>query len=390
MEGERENCAKRMVCQANPDRDRLPPGNQCPHCGRRCRSRMGLHSHLWIYKNTDDGRLSYSSNEGLPKVFIMDVTVAEYIRRTVLRIPRSEARTMLTKWKFLSDSQLQSLNTNQKKENISKEVVELCQENRATIQHAANLDMICDENDFFDLENFKKKFEESLESSFNNVTITFEEFEDNAIWIRVAWGTQYRQPNQYKPSYVVYHSQTPYVFICKSRNKSSVPFLFQALLVAANYSDIHEMDLQSRCFDSLKDIVLKRCGQSLQIHQPQPLQEKDSNLENVDPRIIQEDQHEKERIQRIDRETFGDGPQPKLEFAHYRLKTTFRGDLINDTLHDIKPFRCTVKFSSPHLLEALRSLAPAGVADAPLSALLTCITPKARNHFNIREREGAD
>ncbi|XP_067327135.1 centromere protein N isoform X2 [Anolis sagrei] len=342
------------------------------------------------------------------KVFIMDVTVAEYIRRTVLRIPRSEARTMLTKWKFLSDSQLQSLNTNQKKENISKEVVELCQENRATIQHAANLDMIYsytyrhkmmwdtyqmireegDENDFFDLENFKKKFEESLESSFNNVTITFEEFEDNEIWIRVAWGTQYRKPNQYKPSYVVYHSQTPYVFICKSTNKSSVPLLLQALLVAANYSDIHEMDFQSRCLDSLKDIILKRCGQSLQIHQPQPLQEKDNNLEN-DPRIIQEDQHEKERIQRIDRETFGDGPQPKLEFAHYRLKTTFRGDLINDTLHDIKPFRCTVKFSSPHLLEAVQSLALAGVADAPLSALLTCITQKARNHFNIREREGA-
>ncbi|XP_003222999.1 centromere protein N isoform X2 [Anolis carolinensis] len=343
------------------------------------------------------------------KVFIMDVTVAEYIRRTVLRIPRSETRTMLTRWKFLSDSQLQSLNTNQKKEDISREVVELCQENCATITHAADLDMIYsytyrdkmlwdvyqmireegDENDFFDLANFTKKFEESLRSSFKNVTITFKEFEDNSIWIRVAWGAQYRKPNQYKPSYVVYHSQTPYVFICKSINKSSMPLLFQALLVAANYSDIHEMDLRSRCLDSLKDIVFKRCSKSFPTHHLQPLQEKNSNLENVDPRIIREDKHEKERIQRIDRETFGDGPQPKLEFAQYRLKTTFRGDLINDILPNIEPFRCTVKFSSPHLLEALRSLAPAGIADAPLSPLLTCITQKARNHFNIREREGA-
>lgn len=39
----------------------------------------------------------------------------------------------------------------------------------------------------------------------------------------------------------------------------------------------------------------------------------------ADIRIIQENKNEKERIQRVNREAFGDGPQPKLEFAQYKV-----------------------------------------------------------------------
>lgn len=59
----------------------------------------------------------------------MDETVAEYIRRTVLKIPRDEIKMMLQKWGFLSESQLQSLNFHQIKDNISQEVVQLCEVN---------------------------------------------------------------------------------------------------------------------------------------------------------------------------------------------------------------------------------------------------------------------
>uniref|UniRef100_A0A6J0UDV5 Centromere protein N isoform X1 n=1 Tax=Pogona vitticeps TaxID=103695 RepID=A0A6J0UDV5_9SAUR len=343
------------------------------------------------------------------KVFVMDATLAEYIKRTVLRIPRSETTKMLTMWKFLSETQLQSLNIHQVKEKVAEEVLQLCKENCATMKHAADLDIIynytyrdkkCwtvyqmtreegDENDVFDFVKFRKEFKESLRSALKNVTITFKEYEDNAIWIRIAWGTQFTKPNQYKPTYVVYHSQTPYVFMSISRRKSYTPMLCQALLVASNYNDIHEMDLRSHCLDSIKDIVFNRYSQNFQTHHPQPLEEKSNTLENVDPRIIQEDKHKKEKIQRITQETFGDGPQPKLEFAEYKLETTFRSEQEKGTLNNIEPFRCMVKFSSPHLLEALKSLAPAGLADAPLSPLLTCITQKARNYFKIRERKGS-
>ncbi|KAM9268939.1 centromere protein N [Cariama cristata] len=335
----------------------------------------------------------------------MDETVAEYIRRTVLKIPRSEIKTMLQKWGFLSEAQLQTINFGQIKENISQDVVQLCEENSADIKQAAVLDIIYshiypdkrvwhvyqmnktgEETAFFDLMDFKKKFKRRLRSALKNVTINFREYEDNAIWIRIAWGTPYTKPNQYKTSYVVYHSQTPYVFISASVLKSNLPLLCQALVVAANYRDIREMELRGHSLNSLKDIVFKRYSQNFQSYYPRPLQERKVAPES-DLRIVQENKNEKERIQSVNREVFGDGPQPKLEFAQYKLETMFRSDPKMDVLDKREPFRCLVKFSSPHLLESLKSLAPAGMADAPLSPLLTCIPQKARNYFKIREKK---
>ncbi|NXC02973.1 CENPN protein, partial [Orthonyx spaldingii] len=336
----------------------------------------------------------------------MDETVAEYIRRTVLKIPRDEIKMMLQKWGFLSEAQLQTLNFHQIKDNISQEVVQLCEENCADIKQAAVLDIIYnhiyqnkrmwsvyqmkrseEELECFDIADFKKKFKGRLQSALKNVTITFKEYEDNAIWIRVAWGTPYRKPNQYKPSYVVYHSQTPYVFISSSVLKSNVPLLCQALIVASNYHDIREMELRSHSLDSLKDIVFKRYSQNFPTHSPKPLQGGNVEPESADIRIVQENKSEKERIHRLNREAFGDGPQPKLEFAQYRLETMFKSDPKMAVLNKKQPFRCLVKFSSPHLLESLKSLAPAGMADAPISPLLTCIPHKARNYFRIREKK---
>ncbi|RMC09247.1 hypothetical protein DUI87_14255 [Hirundo rustica rustica] len=248
---------------------------------------------------------------------IMDETVAEYIRRTVLKIPRDEIKMMLEKWGFLSEAQLQTLNCHQIKDSISQEVVQLCE-----------------------------------------VTITFKEYEDNAIWIRIAWGTPYKKPNQYKPSYVVYHSQTPYVFISASVLKSNMPLLCQALIVASNYHDIREMELRSHSLNSLKDIVFKRYSQNFQTYTT-PLQGENVEPENADTRIVQENRSEKERIHRLNQGDFGSGPQPKLEFAQYRLETMFKSDPKMDVLDKKEPFRCLVKFSSPHLLESLKSLAPA-------------------------------
>ncbi|NWI57225.1 CENPN protein, partial [Calyptomena viridis] len=337
----------------------------------------------------------------------MDETVAEYIRRTVLKMPRDEIKMMLQKWGFLSEAQLQTLNFHQIKENISQEVVQLCEENSADIKQAAVLDIIYnhiyqnkrmwsvyqmkktgDELEYFDLKEFKKKFKRNLRSALKNVTITFREYEDNAIWIRVAWGTPYRKPNQYKPSYVVYHSQTPYVFISASVLKSNLPLLCQALMVASNYHDIREMELRGHSLNSLKDIVFKRYSQNFESYCPKPLQERTVEPESVDLRITEENRSEKERIQRLNREVYGDGPQPILEFAQYMLETMFKSDLKMDVLDKKEPFRCLVKFSSPHLLESLKSLAPAGMAGAPLSPLLTCITQKARNCFRIRDKKG--
>uniref|UniRef100_A0A8B9FPD7 Uncharacterized protein n=1 Tax=Amazona collaria TaxID=241587 RepID=A0A8B9FPD7_9PSIT len=57
----------------------------------------------------------------------MDGAVAEYIRRTVRKIPRNEIKTMLQKWGFLSEKQLQTINFHQIKDSISWDVFQLCE-----------------------------------------------------------------------------------------------------------------------------------------------------------------------------------------------------------------------------------------------------------------------
>ncbi|XP_015097427.1 centromere protein N isoform X3 [Vicugna pacos] len=340
----------------------------------------------------------------------MDETVAEFFRRTILKIPITEMMTVLKAWDFLSENHLQTVNFRQRKESLVQDLVLLCEEKRASLNDAALLDIIYtqfhrhqkvwdvfqmsrrpgEDIDLFDMEQFKSSFKKILQRALKNVTVSFRDTEENAVWIRIAWGTQYRKPNQYKPVYVVYYSQTPYAFVASSLLKSNLPLLGQALTVASKHHQIVKMDLRSRYLDSLKAIVFKQYNQNFETHNSTtPLQERSLGLDIniVDSRIIHENRVEKERIQRVTQEIFGDYPQPRLEFAQYKLETKFKSDLNRGILAEREePLRCLVKFSSPHLLEALKSLAPAGIADAPLSPLLTCIPNKGMNYFKIRDK----
>ncbi|XP_077747064.1 centromere protein N isoform X5 [Canis aureus] len=318
----------------------------------------------------------------------MDETVAEFFKRTILKIPMTEMMTILKAWDFLSEKQLQNVNFRQRKESLVQDLVLLC-EKRASVHDAALLDIVCEDIDLFDMEQFKSSFKKILQRALKNVMVSFRDAEENAVWIRIAWGTQYRKPNQYKPVYVVYYSQTPYAFTSSCPLRSNIPLLGQALTVASNHHKIVKMDLRSRYLDSLKAIVFKQYNQTFETYNSTtPLQEKSLELDiHMDSRIIHENRIEKERVQRVTQETFGDYSQPRLEFAQYKLETKFKSDFNGDILAERKePLRCLIKFSSPHLLEALKSLAPAGIADAPLSPLLTCIPNKGMNYFKIKDK----
>ncbi|XP_035572497.1 centromere protein N isoform X1 [Canis lupus baileyi] len=339
----------------------------------------------------------------------MDETVAEFFKRTILKIPMTEMMTILKAWDFLSEKQLQNVNFRQRKESLVQDLVLLCEKKRASVHDAALLDIVYtqfhrhrkvwdvfqmskgpgEDIDLFDMEQFKSSFKKILQRALKNVMVSFRDAEENAVWIRIAWGTQYRKPNQYKPVYVVYYSQTPYAFTSSCPLRSNIPLLGQALTVASNHHKIVKMDLRSRYLDSLKAIVFKQYNQTFETYNSTtPLQEKSLELDiHMDSRIIHENRIEKERVQRVTQETFGDYSQPRLEFAQYKLETKFKSDFNGDILAERKePLRCLIKFSSPHLLEALKSLAPAGIADAPLSPLLTCIPNKGMNYFKIKDK----
>uniref|UniRef100_A0A8C0T435 Centromere protein N n=1 Tax=Canis lupus familiaris TaxID=9615 RepID=A0A8C0T435_CANLF len=313
----------------------------------------------------------------------MDETVAEFFKRTILKIPMTEMMTILKAWDFLSEKQLQNVNFRQRKESLVQDLVLLCEKKRASVHDAALLDIVYtqfhrhrkvwdvfqmskgpgEDIDLFDMEQFKSSFKKILQRALKNVMVSFRDAEENAVWIRIAWGTQYRKPNQYKPVYVVYYSQTPYAFTSSCPLRSNIPLLGQALTVASNHHKIVKMDLRSRYLDSLKAIVFKQYNQTFETYNSTtPLQEKSLELDiHMDSRIIHENRIEKERVQRVTQETFGDYSQPRLEFAQYKLETKFKSDFNGDILAERKePLRCLIKFSSPHLLEALKSLAPAG------------------------------
>ncbi|KAM8776339.1 centromere protein N isoform 2-T3 [Rhynchonycteris naso] len=319
----------------------------------------------------------------------MDETVVEFIKRTISKIPMTKMMTVLQAWNFLSENQLQTVNFRKRKESLVHDLVLLCQEKHASVNDVALLDIIWDDIDAFDMKHFKRSFKKILQRALKNVSVTFRDAEESAVWIRIAWGTQWRKPNQYKPTYVVYYSQAPYAFVSSSRLRSSLPLLGQALTIASKHHRIVKMDFRSRYLDSLKAIVFKQYDQTFETHNTTTsLQERSLGLHiNMDSRIIDENRIEKDRIQRVTQESFGDYPQPRLEFAQYKLETKFKSDLNGDILAERKePLRCLVKFSSPNLLEALKSLAPAGIADAPLSPLLTCIPKKRMNYFKIKDK----
>uniref|UniRef100_A0A8C9G105 Uncharacterized protein n=1 Tax=Pavo cristatus TaxID=9049 RepID=A0A8C9G105_PAVCR len=61
----------------------------------------------------------------------MDEVVVEYIRRTVLKIPRDEIMSVLQKWGFLSEAQLQTINFRQTKETSPVGIAPSCPSSRS-------------------------------------------------------------------------------------------------------------------------------------------------------------------------------------------------------------------------------------------------------------------
>lgn len=186
----------------------------------------------------------------------------------------------------MSANQLQTVTFRKKKESLAQDLVLLCEENCVSLNEAALVDIIYtqfhqhqrvwgvfqmakepgEDTDLSNMEQFKSSFKKILQRALKNVTITFRNAEENAVWIQIAWGTQYRKPNQYKPAYVMYYSQTPYAFISFSRLRSNTPLLCQALTIASKHHQIVHMGLRSRYLDSLKATVFKQYNPNFETH----------------------------------------------------------------------------------------------------------------------------
>ncbi|XP_063801438.1 centromere protein N isoform X3 [Pseudophryne corroboree] len=289
---------------------------------------------------------SAQNSRQLQSIPAMDEWVAEFIKRLVQRMSAAESMNILKAWGFLTERELSALTVRHSKENLALQVLDICESRKATIRHAADLDII------------------------------------------------YTHANTKKKTWDVYQMSMPPdpemglvdVSELKEKFKKTIHAAMKnALLCAAGYSQIQQMDLKCRCLESLKDIVFKRFNQPFQSYLSRSQQEIKVTPAVVDQRVTYENMKDKERINQLTRETFGDGSLPNLEFATYKLETSFKGE--SGISNAIEPFRCVVKFSSPHLLESIRSLGPAGISETPVSSLLSCIPHRARNIYKIAEKK---
>ncbi|XP_041123516.1 centromere protein N-like isoform X2 [Polyodon spathula] len=332
----------------------------------------------------------------------MEDSVIPFLQKTLQRIPSSSLKSILNEWGFLSAQQLQDLHFQQSKHILQNKVLAFCEDNGMRIRHVIQLDMIYnreypnkrnwsvyqlsgrqDDALILNVTEFSQKFKINLKDLLRHVSIGMKQCEDDAVWIRVAWGDNFTKPNQFKPTYIVYQLHTPYVFI-SNLNVKHRPLVSQALVIATKHDEIKEIQLRGRSLKSLKDLVLRRYKQSFQTHQPKTLQERDSS--ERDQGIDNEHAKRLADLKEVATQTFGEGPLPKLETAVFKLETKFKDPENRILTNRPEPFRCAVKFSSPSFLESIKSLVTLGIASAPVSPLLSSIPQKSRNHFVISER----
>uniref|UniRef100_A0A5F8G3Y8 Centromere protein N n=1 Tax=Monodelphis domestica TaxID=13616 RepID=A0A5F8G3Y8_MONDO len=113
----------------------------------------------------------------------MDEIVAEFIRRTLLKIPAVDILKILKIWNFLPESQLETIKLHQCKESLSQDVVELCQviiinwyhqtcPNRKIWTVYEMTKFPGEEVDLSDMEEFKDSFKKILQRNLRNGTRT--------------------------------------------------------------------------------------------------------------------------------------------------------------------------------------------------------------------------
>lgn len=327
----------------------------------------------------------------------MDDTARRLLQRLVRRIPSQLLKPTLEKWGRIK--RLNSIDFTSSKYTITDALLSLCEENNCSTKHITELELLYvidspnvgmwhayqfidpeDDAHTVELMQFKEQFKSHLTELVQNVSIKMKKHTDEAIWIRLAWGQSFSRPNHFKPTYVVHHLQSPYVFMT-SINSKNRPLLFQALALATRYQTFKDANLSGK-LNAIRDLLMRQYEHVFPAKFPSLNPENNENVKH--PNIDQEQAELSSNRLQMACEAFGGGKLPEIQSAVYKLETRFRGHAKNMTQRK-EPFKCVVKFSSPNILESLRSCASSGIASTPVTPLLSSIPRKGRNYFVITD-----
>ncbi|XP_026175929.1 centromere protein N [Mastacembelus armatus] len=332
----------------------------------------------------------------------MDDTTKRLLHRLIRRTSTEMLKTTLGKWGRLTMAQRQSLDFTQSKSALTEELLTLCEKNGWTVKNVAELEMIHvidnpnqgmwhayrlmdpeDDACSVELTQFKERFKTHLSEVVRHVSVKTKKHTDEAVWIRIAWGDTFSRPNHLKPTYVVYHLQTPYVFVTSLTSKQK-PLLSQALILSTRYQGFKDANLSGRKLTAIRDLLMKQYPLVFPTNFSSPVAEKDQTMSN--PCIIKEqDGLEAKRLQ-MARGAFGDGVLPQLESAVYKLETKFKDQTNRIMTEREEPFRCVVKFTSTNLLESFRQCAASGIVSPPITPLFSSIPLKGKNYFALKDK----
>ncbi|XP_041797085.1 centromere protein N [Chelmon rostratus] len=331
----------------------------------------------------------------------MDDSMKRLLQRLIRRIPAHMLRTTLDKWGRLSGAQQRSLDFTQPKWVLTEKLLAICEENGWTIKHITELEMTYvidnpnqgmwhasqlmdpeDDAHSVELTQFKEQFKAHLSELVRPVSVKIKKHTDEAVWIRIAWGDRFSEPNHLKPTYVVHHLQTPYVFVTSLTSKQK-PLLSQALVLSTRYQAIKDANLSGRKLTAIRDLLMRHYQQVFPTKYPSPLKEKNQTVSN--PHVEKEQAGPAVNRLQMACEAFGDGTLPQLQSAVYKLETKFRDHTNKIMTEREEPFRCVVKFASTNLLESLRHCASTGIASTPVTPLLSSIPLKGKNYFVITD-----
>lgn len=348
------------------------------------------------------GALAYSSTPAMEPWVLL--------RHAMYRLRQAECLSVLEAWDVFSGSQMQVLGrvTRGGKGNLISAAVRFCKEKNVELKKVAELSLLSlqktpnkkqwtvfqllnpqEADKCFDAGDLEYELQENISAYFENVVAVI--VREDAVWIQVILMEGARSTvSMGQMANIVFYPQCHHMFIADLK-ASYNDYIIQALQATLNYSEAQVVPLKGRNLESLAQIILRRTNEG---YRPNKLAQETSVQEKVaplDPRTCDENLREKQRTMALTRQAFGDAPQPMLESLSYAMDTRFRGYKVVPQMEGhTEHFRMKVKLESKNVLEAVKSLAPLGLAAAPLPGLLTMVPQRGRNFFKVMERQGAN
>ncbi|XP_041454906.1 centromere protein N-like [Lytechinus variegatus] len=353
------------------------------------------------------------------------------LRKVLGVLKREELGEVVQKWGVFGEERVQEVtqlaNSTRPmvpRKSITEKIVQECLKQKISKKQITELDLLCymrhpekkkwsvyelkglgeDHNKkAFDPQGYFDKLTKHLSVYFKHDLCMDKRGE--AIWLRIGvYDSGKDSANAFSSNaiYVVYHPHSRHLILSVVK-KALVQFVMQALILSLDCTSCKETKLTGYHLDSLADLTLNSASQGWfskfrhnqvdtnPLVKTQTRKRRGDSLDLEDKSLISENVEDEENQTKDLDSSFGPNKQPKLERICYEMENKFRGTRAAPRMATRQePFRCTVKFEGPDVLEGLRQLHPSGISSSALPYLFEQVLSTGKNHFRIYDKSSRD